>query len=328
MSETPIQNTTMTTSQNVEAEYRDRVLRDQFGRISTYILMSALAFFFMFPLIIMIVSSFKPNRLVTDDMNSIYAFIPREFTLGNYSCPDFDQPDSECSPGLEVRRGLLESMPYGRIYFNTVFITGSVVLGGLFFNSMAAFAMARLEWTGKRIAVLIVIALIIIPFESIAVPLLFLVDRLPWIDGSIGWLNTYHVQIIPFMADAFSIFLFYQFFKGIPKDFDEAAYVDGASPFRVYWQVIAPLARPVFATVAILQSLAIWGSYLWPLMATASSPLEIKPLPVAIGLLFGTNDNWGAVMAFATLATVPILIIFLMFQRWFIQSVASSGVKG
>lgn len=319
---------TSTRSKKLRIETRNRKMRENFGKASNYILMTALAFFFMFPLIIMIVSSFKPNNLVTDDMDSIYAFIPRELTLGNYSCPDFDQENSECSPGLEARRGLFESMPYGRIYFNTVFITGSVVLGGLLFNSMAAFAMSRLEWRGKRLAVVIVIALIIIPFESIAVPLLFLVDRLPWIDGTIGWLNTYHVQIIPFMADAFSIFLFYQFFRGIPKDFDEAAYVDGANPFRVYWQVIVPLARPVFATVAILQSLAIWGSYLWPLMATASSSMDIKPLPVAIGLLFGTNDNWGAIMAFATLATIPILIIFIMFQKWFIQSIASSGVKG
>jgi len=293
-----------------------------------YALLIAIAFFFMFPLMIMVVSSFKPNRLVTQDMTSINAFIPREVTTGNYDCPDFNQPDSECSPGLEVRQGLFQSMPFGRVYLNSLFITTSIVIGGLLFNSMAAFAMARLEWRGRRTIILLIIALIILPFEAIAVPLLFLVDKLPWITGEVGWLNTYQVQIIPFMADAFSIFLFYQFFISIPKDFDEAAYVDGASPFTVYWRIIAPISRPIFATVAILQFLAAWGSYMWPVMATASGGIEIKPLSVAVGVLYGDNTNWGPVMAYATLATIPVLVVFLMFQRWFIQSVASSGVKG
>jgi multiple sugar transport system permease protein len=159
------------------------------------------------------------------------------------------------------------------------------------------------------------------------VPLLLLVNQLPWIDGSTSWLNTYHVQIFPFVADAFSIFLFYQFFIGIPKDFDEAARVDGANAWQIYFRIIIPLARPVFATVAILQFLAQWGNLLWPLMVTQGP--DVRPLPLAMTVLFSQNPiQWGDIMAYASLVTVPVLIIFLLFQKWFIQSVASSGVKG
>ena len=193
---------------------------------------------------------------------------------------------------------------------------------------MAAYALARLDFPGRRLLLTIVIALIIIPFESIAVPLLLVVRDLPWFTGP-NWLNTYHVQIIPFMADAFSIFLFYQFFIGIPKDFDEAAKVDGANSFMIYYRIIVPLSRPVFATVAILQFLAYWGAYLWPLMSTASAGFDIQPLPVAMQVFFGQAPRqWGDIMAFASLATVPVLIVFLLFQKWFVQSVASAGVKG
>lgn len=142
-----------------------------------------------------------------------------------------------------------------------------------------------------------------------------------------GWLNSYHVQIVPFLADAFSIFLFYQFFIGIPKDLEEAALVDGASRFRMYWQIIIPISLPVFSTVAILQFIFKWGMLLWPLMVTRGP--EFMPLPLAMNTLYGQAPFlWGDRFAFAALMTLPTLAFFLLFQRWFVQSVASSGVKG
>jgi multiple sugar transport system permease protein len=142
-----------------------------------------------------------------------------------------------------------------------------------------------------------------------------------------SWLNSYHVQILPFIAEPFSIFLFYQFFINIPKDFDEAAYVDGAGPFRIYWDVIVPLSRPVFATVAILKFLQFWSFYLWPLMVTRGD--EYQPLMVGMDF-FQTQSpiKWGSIMAYAAMVTIPVLITFLLFQKWFVQSVSSSGVKG
>ena len=162
---------------------------------------------------------------------------------------------------------------------------------------------------------------------GVSVPLLLLVNNLPWFGGASTWLDTYHVQIIPFIADAFSIFLFYQFFIGLPKDLEEAALVDGASRLRIFWNIVLPLSRPVFATVAILQFLTHWGDFLWPLMVTRGE--EVRPLTIGMQAFFGQDPRlWGDLMAFASMITVPVLIVFLLFQKWFVQSVATSGIKG
>lgn len=172
---------------------------------------------------------------------------------------------------------------------------------------------------GLRLVLTLVLAL---PVELL---MYYLIEHL--MAGRSSWLNSYHVQILPFIAEPFSIFLFYQFFIGIPKDFDEAAYVDGASAFRVYWQIIVPLSRPVFATVAILKFLQFYAFYLWPLITTRSD--NYRPLMVGMDF-FQTQEpiRWGSIMAYAAMVTVPVLIVFLIFQRWFVQSVSSSGVKG
>ena len=269
----------------------------------TYLVMILLALFFLFPIIFMLVSSVKANESqIVRDMSKLVAFVPYgELGLQNY-------------------RDVFDQMPFGRFMFNSVFVVGSTVLGGLVFNSMIAYALARLRFRGRQFILALMIALIIIPFEAVAIPLLLMVNRF-------GWLDSYHVQIIPFIADAFSIFLFYQFFIGLPKDLDEAALVDGASPFRIYWNIILPLSRPVFATVAILQFLANWGKFLWPLMVTRG--FEYRPLPVAMQQFFSQDPKvWGDIFAFASMITIPVLIVFLLFQRWFVQSVATSGIKG
>ena len=204
--------------------------------------------------------------------------------------------------------------------FNSVFVVTSTVIGGLLINSLIAYALARLRFKGRQFILVLIIALIIIPFEAVAIPLLVMVSKF-------GWLDSYHVQIIPFIADAFSIFLFYQFFIGLPKDLDEAALVDGASPLRIYWDIVLPMSRPVFATVAILQFLANWGKFLWPLMVTRG--FEYRPLPVAIQQFFSQDPKvWGDIFGFSAMITIPVLVIFLLFQKWFVQSVASTGIKG
>jgi multiple sugar transport system permease protein len=275
-----------------------------------YLFMTILAAFFLFPIVFMLISSIKNSETqVVRDMSNIYAFIPRgELGMQNY-------------------RDVFQQTPFGRLMFNSVFIVGSIVISGLLVNSMAAFALARLRFRGRALVLSVVIALIIIPFEAVAVPLLLLVNRLPWFGEASTWLNTYHVQIFPFMADAFSIFLFYQFFISLPKDLEEAALVDGASLFRIFWSVVVPLSKPVFATVAILQFLVHWGSFLWPLIVTRGP--EVRPLTVGLQQFFGQDPKlWGDIMAFAAMITIPVLIVFLLFQKWFVQSVASSGIKG
>jgi len=269
----------------------------------TYLVMILLAFFFLFPIIFMLVSSIKVNETqIIRDMSSLAAFVPYgELGLQNY-------------------RDVFNQMPFVRFMFNSVFVVGSTVFGGLMVNSMIAYALARLRFGGRQFILTLIIALIIIPFEAVAIPLLLMVNRF-------GWLDSYHVQIIPFIADPFSIFLFYQFFIGLPKDLDEAAVVDGAGPLRVYWNIILPLSRPVFATVAILQFLSNWGKFLWPLMVTRG--FEYRPLPVAIQQFFSQDPKvWGDIFAFSAMITIPVLVVFLLFQKWFVQSVATSGIKG
>jgi multiple sugar transport system permease protein len=141
-----------------------------------------------------------------------------------------------------------------------------------------------------------------------------------------GWLNTYKVQIVPFIANAFSIFLFTQYFKSIPKELDEAARMDGAGWFRIYRSIIVPLAGPAFATVAILTFLPVWNSFLWPIMVVQKE--ELRPVQVGVQYFFQLDTAWGEVMAYTTFITIPVLVFFLAFQRQFVASIAGAGVKG
>jgi multiple sugar transport system permease protein len=285
-------------------------LRKAVKLLLDYLLMIALAFFFLFPLVFMLVASIKNSETqVTRDMSTLYAFVPR----GDL--------------GFENYYNVFEQLNFGKLMFNSVFIVTTMVLFGLAVNSLIAYALARLDYRGRDAILSVIVALIIVPFQAVAVPLLLLVNNLPWFDGSTTWLDTYHVQIIPFIADAFSIFLFYQFFIGLPKDLEEAALVDGASRLRIFWSIVLPLSRPVFATVAILQFLTHWGDFLWPLMVTRGE--GVRPLTIGMQSFFGQDPRlWGDLMAFAAMITVPVLIVFLMFQKWFVQSVATSGIKG
>ncbi len=260
------------------------------------------AFVFLAPLWIMWVSSLKANEFqLLTEMGTWRVFVPGQPSLQNY----FD---------------VFRRMPFHRFLLNSILIVTNIVLWGLLVNSMAGYALARLNWWGRSFVLGLVVALIIIPFEGVAVPLLLIVNRL-------GWVDSYRVQVIPFIAHPFSIYLFYQFFIGIPRDFDEAARVDGAGRFRIYRSIIMPLSKPVLATVAILQFLEYWGSFLWPLMVTRG--FDYRPLTVGMQTFFGQwPREWGDIMAFATMMTIPTLVLFVSFQRWFIQSVASAGVKG
>jgi multiple sugar transport system permease protein len=165
-----------------------------------------------------------------------------------------------------------------------------------------------------------IVGLIIIPFEALAVPLLFM-------GAEVGMLDTYLIQILPFVANPLFVYLFYTFFLDIPVELEEAARVDGAGPVRTFVSVVAPLARPAYATMAILGFLFSWGQFLWPVMVTRG--IDVRPLPLGIGTFQTTPPiQWGDIMAYAALMTLPLLIVFLVFQRYFVQGVASSGVKG
>jgi multiple sugar transport system permease protein len=270
------------------------------------------ALVFGLPLLFMIISSFKPDVQIFGDLGTIKTFLP----VGNLSMDNY--------------AGVFQRVPFAQFLLNSVIISVTTVVLGLIVNSMAAFALSRMQFRGQKIILGVILATLIVPFETMALPLLWWVNTLPFWDPvggfSQGWLDTYQVQIVPFIANAFSIFLFYQYFDSIPKELDEAAKVDGAGWFRIYRSVVMPLAGPAIATVAILTFLPAWNSYLWPLMVVQSEAL--RPAMVGIDYFKQLNVSWGQLMAYASIITVPVLIMFIAFQRSFINSIASSGVKG
>jgi multiple sugar transport system permease protein len=279
-----------------------------FGR---YLVLSLIALIFIFPIVFMVISSLKPDLQLLSDTSSLRAFLPvGDISFNNY---------------LEA----FQRVPIARFMFNSVFTTLLTVALGLFLNSMAGFAFAVLRWPGKNIILALLVATMIVPFETIAVPLLLIVNKLPMIGAEgfkIGWLDTYHVQIIPFIADVFGIYLFTQFFRDLPKELVEASRIDGATWFQIYSRVFVPLSGPVFATAAILKFLGMYNAYLWPLMTSQSE--QYRPVMVGLQYFFQLNVAWGEIMAYLSIITIPVLIFYLFLQRAFIESIASSGVKG
>ena len=278
-----------------------------------YAVNALLVAFFLAPLVFMFVSAFKGDELqLLKDIGSLAAFVPQ----GELSMQNF--------------RDVFARTSFGLALFNSLFTVSLTVVLGVLVNSMLAYALARFRFRGRSLLLSVVVALIIIPFEAIAVPLLLLVNELPWWGAEglqRGWLDSYQVQVIPFIAHAFSVYLFYQFFVALPKDLEEAALMDGASRLRIYWSIVMPLSKPVIATVAVLQFLSRWGDLLWPVMAVRGE--EFATLPLAMQTFFGQFPRqWGDVMAFAVMATLPTLALFIVFQRWFVKSAISSGIKG
>lgn len=281
----------------------------------TYLVMSLLAVFFLFPLVFMFVSSLKPDAQILSDMNSLRTFLP----IGDIS--------------LENYAEVFGRVPVGQFMLNSVIVTVLTVGLGLIVNSLAGFALSRLSWRGRKIILSAIIATLIIPIEAIAVPMMYWATKLPrlvWENGVLkyawGWLNTYEVQFVPFIANAFSIFLFTQYFSTIPQSLDEAARVDGASWLGIYWRIVVPLSGPAFATVAILTFLPAWNQYLWPAMVVQKE--QLRPVMIGMQYFFQENVAWGEVMAYTSMITIPVLLVFLVFQKAFVSSIAASGVKG
>lgn len=292
-----------------------RTARSRRAAVGVTVLRSLLVVFFSFPILFMLVSSLKPDLQIFGDLGSWRAFAP----VGDVSFANF--------------AGVFDRVPFGRFILNSVLISAVTVALGILVNSMAAFALARLRWRGRGFVLSLILATLIVPFETLALPLLWWVNKLPSLEAEgftlafkQGWLDTYQVQIIPFIANAFSVYLFYQYFSSIPKELDEAARVDGAGWFAIYRKVVMPLSGPAIATVAILTFLPAWNSYLWPLMVVQSE--ELRPVMIGLQYFFQLNTSWGQVMAYSSLITIPVVALFLAFQRSFINSIASSGVKG
>ncbi len=281
-------------------------------RLATrYVVLGLIAVIFIFPLVFMLMSSLKPDQQLLEDTKSLRAFLPvGDVSLDNYFAA-------------------FHRAPVGLFILNSVIVTGVTVALSLLACSAAAFAFVFVEWKGRNLMLSLILATLIVPFETIAIPLLLVASKLPWIgaDGvTWGWLNSYRVQIVPFIADGLTIFLFVQYFKDLPGELIEAARVEGASWGQIYRRIVMPLAGPVLATAAILKFLVMYNQYLWPLMVTQEE--GYRPVMVGLQYFFQLNRAWGEIMAYLSLITVPVLAFYLYLQKAFIASIASTGVKG
>ncbi len=276
-----------------------------------YTVLGIIAIIFVFPLVFMLVSSLKPDAQLLADTASLRAFLPvGDISFDNYTAA-------------------FKRAPVGLFIMNSVIVTGITVVLSLLVCSMAAFAFVFVNWKGRELVLTIILATLIVPFETIAIPLLLISSKLPWIglDGlKWGWLNSYHVQIVPFMADGLTIYLFVQYFKDLPGELIEAARVEGATWGQIYRRIVMPLAGPVLATAAILKFLAMYNQYLWPLMVVQEE--GYRPVMVGLQYFFQLNRAWGEIMAYLSLITIPVLAFYLYLQKAFIASIASTGVKG
>ncbi|WP_406224349.1 carbohydrate ABC transporter permease [Streptomyces canus] len=293
--------TTTTTTATATATGTPR-RRLRLRRVGDYAVLSVLAFVFVLPVLYLLLGSLKPSDEV---LNGLSGFLPTHLSFDNYAHV-LDALNSD-STGY-----------FWRFMGISLLVAFVVVTGGLFVNSMAAYGMSRLKWRGREAVFTLVLLLMLVPFESVAVPLFYMFNEQR---------NTIYIQAIPFVANAFSVYQFHTFFRSIPPSIEEAARLDGAGPWRTFFAIIVPMSKPVFASVAILTFLTQWGSFLWPVLMV-SDP-SVRPLPLEMSVFQGQQPpDWGQILAFGVLLVLPVLIVFAFFQRWFVQGVASSAVKG
>jgi multiple sugar transport system permease protein len=251
------------------------------------------------PFIWMLLGSFKPNA---EFLRTPPTWLPESATLGNY-------------------QQLFERLDFPRYFFNSTLVAGVVTAGNLIFSPMLGYALAKIPFAGKRILLLLVLATLMLPAAATLIPVFVLMSFLDLV-------NTYPGLVLPFLAGPFGVFLTRQFFSGLPDELLEAARIDGASEFRIFWTIAMPLAGPVLATLGILTFLGSWNGFIYPLVM-AQSP-QMYTLPVALAT-FATGQHQaehGLLMAGSVVLVVPVLIVFILMQRWITEGISTTGLKG
>jgi multiple sugar transport system permease protein len=264
-------------------------------RIILFLATGLLAVMTIAPLLWMLSTAFKnPNEVFAGNL------IPEAPTLANFLYV-FTQVD------------------FFRYLLNTLFVSATVTVIALFFHSMAGYALARLRFPGREVIFLAMFSTFLISLPVIIVPLFILVR-------SLGMLNSYAGLIIPAIFNAFGIFLLRQFYLGIPKELEEAAVIDGAGYWRIYWSIIVPLSKPILSALAILFFLANWNAFLWPLTVIGDPDLRMVQVAVA-SFQAQYTASWNYIMAASTVVALPTLVMFVLFQRRIVESIKTSGLK-
>ena len=273
-------------------------MKQKFINILIYILLFSLAISLLIPFLWMVATSFM-------DELEVYQFppnlLPAKAQFSNY-------------------QEALSLLPFGRFFLNSIIISISIVVGQLLVCSMAAFSFARLRYRGRDKIFAVYLSTMMIPTIVTMIPLYLIVD-------SFQWINTYWALIVPFLISVWGIFLLRQFFLTLPRDLENAARIDGASNWMIYWRIILPLSKPALATLAIFSFMASWKEFLWPLIVTNS--MDMRPVEVGIALFHSIHlTHWTYQMAAAVLVMLPIVVVFFFTQRYFIKGIALTGMKG
>lgn len=268
------------------------------GTVLATVVLLAITAFVLLPIAIIVFTAFKPVAEVNAYPPTL---VPETWTLAN----------------LER---IVTELPFARLVVNSFIFAGGVTAFALVFDSLAAYALARIDFRGRRLLLIAIIASLMIPFQATLIPVYQLVSEL-------GWVNTFAGLIAPRAADAFGIFFLRQFFLALPRDIDSAARIDGASEFRIFRSIVVPNAIPALLTLAIFTFVNNWNDLLWPLVFTTER--EMGTITSGLTLLTGPGGiiPYGVMMAGALVAIVPLVVAFLFVQRRFIESIATTGIK-
>jgi multiple sugar transport system permease protein/fructooligosaccharide transport system permease protein len=272
------------------------------------VVMLAVGLLFLTPVLWMVSASFKVEKEVHADVGSLASFVPAPATLENYASV--------------ARRADLAT-----VTVNTFVVVCLIAGSGVLINGPAAFAFARMRFPGRDLIFMFLVASIILPLEVIVIPLFMTVRTFSGMAGYLGdrgWVLT--ALSVPFVAKAFNIFLMRQYFASLPRALEDAARLDGAGWWSIFWRVAMPNAKPAIMTVVLLDFVIHWNDFLWPLVVCRGD--ETRTVQLGLGNFFTSPPiQWGAIMAYAVLATVPVMIVFALGQRWIVASMAGAGVR-
>ena len=256
---------------------------------------------FVSPLIWMISASLKPESQIFANMNSLKTFFPVSASFNNY---------------VEV----FTRMNLPQVFKNTLLYIALILVLDLLVNSMCGYALAKFEFKGKGAIMNLVVALMVLPMEAIMLPLYIEMSQL-------GWVNTLVALVIPFVAKCFSIYMFRQFFCDIPDDLIEAAAIDGCRPAGTFFKIVMPISKTVYATVFILDFVAHWNDFMWPFLVMTGE--DKRRIQLAVQSFFGTQPvHYSAIMAALVISAIPMIIMFIFMQKYYVEGIASSGIKG
>jgi multiple sugar transport system permease protein len=267
------------------------------GRIVLYAGLALAALTFIYPFLWMASATFKPPSEI-----GTLSLIPDQFTLDNY-------------------RTMWARAPFGRALINSTLVAGTITLSVLVFGSMTAYAMARLHFRGRPLLNAVTIGVLLVPGQLTLIPMYTLIVQL-------GWIDTYAALIVPYLFNATAILMLRQFFLQIPQSLMDSARMDGMSELRILFTIFWPLSKPVLSIVAIFTFMGAWNEVLWPLLVVREQSLMTLPQLLTVFALGGGAGTVGVSLASAMVLVVPVVIAYAFLQRNFIESMASSGVKG